>query len=268
VGNNGYTGSPFKFNSGYDPSGPMYLFHNTSDAALTAPRSNGLYVKAPGSWELIYARNNIWAGTDYAINNYNTGQPIDLDYDDLWNDGANDLVRWDGTRYATLGAFSAVTGQETHGVNVDPGFADAAAGDYTLAAGSDLIDAGLHIPGINDGYEGAAPDIGAYEFAPSLTLHGAPGDGTIYLNWVVKAPTLPVTSTWQIDYYTQTANVYTATEPLSTTRSTMLMEHVQNYQWYTVTLYAMEGTTSIMSDTVQVMPTDVFVHLPLMMKED
>jgi hypothetical protein len=52
VGNNTYTGSPFKFNSsGYGRSGPMYLFHNTSDAALTDPRSNGLYVKEPGTWD-------------------------------------------------------------------------------------------------------------------------------------------------------------------------------------------------------------------------
>jgi hypothetical protein len=162
VGNNDYTGSPFKFNSGYDRSGPMYLFHNTADAVL--PGNNGLYVKAPGEWDLIYARNNIWAGTDYALNNYNTGQPIDLDYDDLWNDGANDLVRWDGTRYATLAEFTAATGQEPHGLSVEPGFADAASGDYTLGPFSDLIDAAAVIPGINDDYMGLAPDVGAYEY--------------------------------------------------------------------------------------------------------
>ena len=38
VGNNDYTGSPFKFNSGYGKSGPMYLFHNTSDAAIPQQR--------------------------------------------------------------------------------------------------------------------------------------------------------------------------------------------------------------------------------------
>jgi hypothetical protein len=162
VGNNSYTGSPFKFNSGYDPSGPMVLLHNTADAVL--PGNNGLYVKAPGTWDLIYARNNVWAGTDYALNNYNTGNPIDLDYDDLWNAGANDLIRWDGTRYSTLADFAAATGQEQHGLNVEPDFTDALAGDYTLAPSSDLIDAGLVIPGINDDYAGAAPDIGAYEY--------------------------------------------------------------------------------------------------------
>jgi hypothetical protein len=162
VGNNDYSGSPFKFNSGYGLSGPMYLFHNTADAAL--PNNNGLYVKAPGTWSLIYARNNVWAGTAYALENYNTGQPIDLDYDDLWTGSGGDLVRWDGERYATLAAFTAATGQETHGLSVEPGFADAANGDYTLSPTSNLMDAGVVIPGINDDYAGATPDIGAFEY--------------------------------------------------------------------------------------------------------
>ena len=46
AGNSDYPGSPFKFNSGYDQSGPMYLFHNTADAAL--PGSSGLDIKSPG----------------------------------------------------------------------------------------------------------------------------------------------------------------------------------------------------------------------------
>ncbi len=162
VGNNDYSGSPFKFNSGYDQSGSMYVFHNTSDAAL--PGNNGIYIKSPGTWVMIYARNNIWSGTDYALNDYNTSQPLDLDYDNLCNDGANDLVRWDDTRYATLAAFSAATGQEPNGLNVEPGFANPAGGGYTLDAGSDLVDAGVIIPGINDDFVGDAPDVGAFEY--------------------------------------------------------------------------------------------------------
>ena len=186
AGNSGYTGSPFKFNSGYGTSGPMYLFHNTGDAAL--PGNNGLYVKAPGTWSLIYARNNIWAGTAYAVENYNTTQPIDLDYSDLWNAQSGDLVRWNSTRYATLPAFSAATGQESHGLSVAPDFADAIGGNYTLSTTSHLIDAGVAIPGINDDYAGTAPDIGAFEyrgygfglsaFPPARAI--APGDTTTY----------------------------------------------------------------------------------------
>jgi hypothetical protein len=74
------------------------------------------------------------------------------------------LVRWDGTRYATLGAFTSATGQEPNGFSVEPGFVDAGSGDYALSQDSDLIDSGLLIPGINDSYVGAAPDIGACEY--------------------------------------------------------------------------------------------------------
>jgi hypothetical protein len=112
---------------------------------------------------MIYARNNIWAGTAYAIENYNTSQPVDLDYDDVWNGGSSDLIRWNNVRYATLGAFSAAVGQETHGRNVLPRFRDPANGDYTLLPTSQLIDAGVIIPGINNVYNGSAPDIGAFE---------------------------------------------------------------------------------------------------------
>jgi hypothetical protein len=100
---------------------------------------------------------------------------------------------------------------------------------------------------------------------PDLALHGAPADEAIHLDWAVGT-VLPVTSTWYIDYYTQTASVFTATDPLSITRSTVLTENVTNYQWYTVTLHAMDGATSILSDTVRVMPTDKFVYLPLVMR--
>jgi hypothetical protein len=165
AGNNDYTGSPFKFNSGYAQSGLMYLFHNTADAAL--PGNHGLDIREPGTWELIYARNNIWAGTEYALSNANPSQPLNLDYDDLYTTLAGELVWWDGLpdrHLNTLAEFQAATGQEPHGLSVEPGWADAAHGDYTLDPTSDLIDAGVVIPGINDDYVGLAPDMGAYEY--------------------------------------------------------------------------------------------------------
>jgi hypothetical protein len=176
VGNNDYTGSPFKFNSGYGRSGPMVLLHNTADAAL--PGNIGLDIREPGSWEVIYARNNIWAGTSYALNNDNPGQPLDLDYDDLYTTLAGELVWWAGLsdrHLNTLAEFQAVTGQELHGLSVEPGFADPGSGDYSLDPTSDLIDAGVIIPGINDDYSGAAPDVGANEYQGSgFTLSVVP----------------------------------------------------------------------------------------------
>jgi len=164
VGNNDYTGSPFKFNSGFGRSGPMYLFHNTSDAAL--PGNNGIYIKAPGTWETIYARNNIWSGTEYALNNYNETQPIDFDYDDLYTTNPEKFVYWGSgsdQHMHDLPTFRSLTGQEPHGINVEPGFVDPSAGDYALSSNSGLIDAGVTISGINDGHAGSAPDMGAFE---------------------------------------------------------------------------------------------------------
>ncbi len=181
VGNNDYSGSPYKFNSGYDQSGSMYLFHNTSDAAL--PGNNGIYIKAPGTWEMIYARNNIWSGTDYALNNYNETQPIDFDYDNLYTTLPNEFVYWGSgpdRHMRDLPTFQALTGQELNGFNLEPGFADQASADYTLEAASDLIDAGLPIPGINHNYEGAAPDIGAYEYEGyGFTMNAIPSTQAI-----------------------------------------------------------------------------------------
>jgi hypothetical protein len=172
AGNSAYTGSIFKFNSSDGASGPMYLFHNTADAAR--PSNSALDVRSPGTWSRIYARNNVWAATQYAVSNANPGQPIDLDYDDLWTTLPGELAWWSDLpdrHLNTLGELQAATGLEAHGLGLAPGFVDAATGDYRLNGSSQLIDKGLVIPGINDDYRGASPDIGCCEFssAPLFT---------------------------------------------------------------------------------------------------
>ncbi len=122
-GNSSYSGMPFKFNSGYDPSGTMYLFHNTCHAAL--PDNDGFEIRSPGSWDNIVSRNNIWSGTQYALSNDNPSQPLDFDWDNLHTTMVNELVWWDGLadrHLNTLGELQAETGQELHGISVDPDF--------------------------------------------------------------------------------------------------------------------------------------------------
>lgn len=169
AGNNSYPGSPFKFNSGYDQSGPMFLYHNTSLAEN--PGCHGLDIKAPGTWTLITARNNIWRGTEYGMRNYNTTNPVDLDYNNISNSGSSTLVYWDDTHYAELAVFAASTGQELNGFDIEPVFVDPAEGDYRLAVGSPLIDAGILIPGINQDFINLGPDVGAFE------MGDCPNDG-------------------------------------------------------------------------------------------
>ena len=59
-------------------------------------------------------------------------------------------------------------GVEDTGVVGDPSFTNAAGNDFSLLAGSPMSDTGSVIPGITDGYAGAAPDIGAYERGGSV----------------------------------------------------------------------------------------------------
>jgi hypothetical protein len=143
----------------------MILLHNTADAAL--PGNSGICVKEPGTWDVIYARNNVWAATEYALSNANPGQPLDLDFDDLYSSLPGELAWWAGLpdrHLNTLAELQSATGQESHGHNVEPGFADAASGDYSLDPTSLLIDAGSILPGINDDFVGSGPDVGALEY--------------------------------------------------------------------------------------------------------
>jgi hypothetical protein len=84
------------------------------------------------------------------------------------------------------------------------------------------------------------------------------------LNWTIDSSLLP-TSTWRISYYSQTVPI-TINNILSPTRAYDLND-LTNYAWYTVTLNAMLDTTPLYTDTINLMPTDRFVYLPLVTKE-
>lgn len=154
-------GTSFKFQNENPGSGPIYLFHNTIDAALVG---RGILIVEPVTWPLLLARNNIWMGSERFAIEYDADDPIDFDYDDLFVTGLTSIVQWKGTKYASLPDFIQATGQERHGLNVVPQFADPNRSDYYLLPNSQLIDAGVIIPGINNNFWGSAPDIGAFEY--------------------------------------------------------------------------------------------------------
>ena len=162
----GYTASALKINSGYStPIGPLYLYHNTF--WTDAPATDAVALLNPGYSTFIKARNNIMAGTQYALYKVN---PVLLDwnYDDLFTTDSARFISWLGTRYGTMSQFRSGTGQELNGLSVDPEFLNAPGGDFRLPPGSALIDRGLLIPGINDQYAGSGPDVGALESGPAL----------------------------------------------------------------------------------------------------
>jgi len=166
IGNNNYTGMTFKFNYD-DESGIRYLFHNTCDAVIDG---DGLEIRHPGTWDNIYARNNIWSGTRYTFRNVNTSNPIDFDYDNLYTSDNSKFAYWGGSgALNSLSEFQTSTGQELNGINVNPEFISPSSDtgdsgvDYNLQNSSDCINVGIFIPGINDDYYGTAPDLGAFK---------------------------------------------------------------------------------------------------------
>ena len=58
------------------------------------------------------------------------------------------------------------------GLSAPPLLTDPSGGDFTPRADSPLVDRGISIPGINDGFEGTAPDVGAVEYSPSIFSDG------------------------------------------------------------------------------------------------
>ena len=82
--------------------------------------------------------------------------------------------------------YSAATGHDTHSVLVDydvfvnvapPGpdprtLYTPADFDFRLRPGSVAVDAGVPLPGINDGFTGRAPDLGAYELDRPIPIYG------------------------------------------------------------------------------------------------
>ncbi len=112
----------------------------------------------------------------------------------------------------------------------------------------------------------SAPDIGAFEFQPSLQLRGAPANRAIFLRWTVNT-TLPVTSTWRISYSGPPGDQLSPITGIISPTRAYTLTGLTNYTWYTVTLNAMVGSTPFLTDTVRVMPTDIFVYLPIVLKE-
>ena len=104
-----------------------------------------------------------------------------------------------------------------------------------------------------------------FSVAEPLVLHGAPADETIYLSWTVNT-TLPVTSTWQITYDPPDGDQPSPISNIISPTRAYTLTGLTNYHWYTVTLNAMLNSTPFLTDTVTVMPTDIFVYLPLVLK--
>jgi hypothetical protein len=165
----------------------MLAFHNTNICS-----KSGWY--EGGYWHHVKNRNNLLLGA--RANLYSlyipSGVRGDLDYDG-YNRQQSNLVKYNGSPYTTLPAFYSGAGQEQHGVEVtinefvrapwpthpewDPanGYGVpylASDIDLQLRPTSAAIDRGQVLANINDGYTGAAPDLGCYELGKPAPWYG------------------------------------------------------------------------------------------------
>jgi parallel beta-helix repeat protein len=141
---------------------------------------------------------------------------------------AGTMFVWGSNNYSSLAAFTASTGQEKQGVQANPLFDDAPAGDLHLSAGSPAIDAadsgasghpntdaggGPRLDDPNTPNTGAGPrrydDRGAYEFEPeeptdappSVSLTVTPRSGDAPLSIVADASASTDTDNSPIESY-------------------------------------------------------------------
>jgi len=172
---------PFKIHN--SPSGILFL-HNTTvkqDMPLlvwtSAPFSNSIF------------RNNLFVGTtgDYALDISPMNTRGDWDCDGFAGGPFTLFARWNGKRYDTFQSFVAQSGIEKHAVQIDTTalFAsgilppedfrkqyDIQVNDLRLKAGTKAIDSGEKLPNLNDGFQGKAPELGAYELGSPLPHYG------------------------------------------------------------------------------------------------
>lgn len=150
------------------------IHHNLIHGNRAHDKAPGIYLDSMVNNVLIY-NNVIYEVTDSIW----LSKPDNyvLVYNNTFDLSAESLRAWftafDNDMYGDKVYNNIIKGIHTidspyleHGNNVtaSPDFVDSAHGNYRLLGTSSAIDAGRVVPGITDGYAGAAPDAGAYEY--------------------------------------------------------------------------------------------------------
>jgi len=152
------------------PSGPLFAFHNSLDGTGVAGNENWGFACGTGP------AGAVGSGPYWLFNNasiveaqmFDTSPSgaVSTDYNCGIASATNYASSWDGTtNYATFAAFRTGTGQEAHGINLNPRFLNAA---LQINATSPCVDKGILLDNFNTSdsawpFAGAAPDIGALE---------------------------------------------------------------------------------------------------------
>jgi hypothetical protein len=169
-----YTGRGIKFSD--ESNGIVFFYHNTfwtsasniPGAELITPVHN------------VKMRNNIFQGEGISIYDVPKGSlNNDWDHDNWYSALEETRFKWEKLNYNTIAGFCKASGLECNGYDDLPGLSNPGFGDFTLLPASLNIDRGVLIPGINDGFVGDAPDLGAFEYAvdlPPRVVTSARGD--------------------------------------------------------------------------------------------
>jgi hypothetical protein len=140
-------------------------------------------------------------------------------------------------------------------IGVDPRFVDAASEDFHLLPGSPAIDAGAALNSVISDHDGAARpyaagwDIGAFEFRPLLSLQALSLNASLRLEWSVNT-SLPVTTTWSLAYDGPPGDQPSPIPELPYATHGYTLTGLTNGAWYTLTLFAMQAQTVVLSDTL------------------
>jgi hypothetical protein len=163
-----FSGTSIKWDLNSD--GIVLIYHNTS--WTNAGGLNAMSMLRPA--HNVVMRNNIFQGNGYAFEENFTGSTRnDWDYDNWYTTRASPHFKWENINYATITDLCKGAGLECNGHEAPPGLSNPGGGNFTLLASSPNVDRGIRIPGINDGFFGNAPDIGAIE-----STFGAPPTAT------------------------------------------------------------------------------------------
>ena len=163
-------------------------FHD-AESRGTLEKAAGIYLdNDPGD---VDVHHNVVYNTEWSSIQMNwNATNIDIFNNTLW-DGSAAFGAWHraGTRFSNVKIYNTLTNsnelepqsEKRNNVVLAPTatpFLNEAELDFRLEAGSEAIDAGRDIPGITDGFQGSAPDAGAYEDGVERWVAGVDWDIT------------------------------------------------------------------------------------------
>jgi len=176
----GITSLSYKLNN--YPAG-ILAYNNTSCCA-------GQGFRPPPIWQNGHFRNNLFmGGAGYAMESGSPTAYSTMDYDAYRRNEPDRFISWKDYqgkvgRYQSLEAFFRATGLEEHGMLADYDIFVKAGPpeqgksyeppdyDLRLANGAKVVDAGIALAQITDGFTGKSPDLGCYELGREPPHYG------------------------------------------------------------------------------------------------